>query len=715
MTHKTKRLAKRTLLSFAMVLVLTFVMGITSWAAEDKEIGEGVTYTIGDTIVVPAGKDIYIIWDDSTDVPTKIDPKSYTIGDATFDAPEDEGDVGQFVINLNDPNDDDYLALGAEMDLTGTETVTGIKCNKGDGTEEHPYEFTLLFKKSGDEDEPVSYLTWDETEKKLVEKTCTDYSLFKGKESEDPYIEYGQKDMESWYVVDGEVTLDDTVMTQGDLHLILKDGSKLTADGLTAYTGNLTIYSQSTGDDAGIISLNNQGLYGMGDNDITINGGKIINTCGVSIQAFKDRYKGNLNINGGEITVDCNAEYGFDIRHNVTINGGKITISDAKNYGIYAGYDTAKSSGIGSVVINDGVINVESFFGGAGIYAGSDVEINGGIINARCLENGAGIKAGADFVIKGGTVTAVGEGTSKGSSGIYVGGSGSEIIIDESMLVMAGDDETSARDVTDQYKGKYAKRLVEEWVKIGTAKSNEVTFKVVNGSWDDGTSDDKTVKLKGFADDDLKLSEDLIPEVGSKPDDTYKAGSWDVVPSTETIVSEDVTYTYTYVQDDSDKKDDDKKEDEKDDKKDASKYSNEWVDGKWYDADGKQTYKATLSWKNDAKGWWVEDTSGWYAKNEWVKIDGKWYFFCADGYMDYSEYRDGCWLGADGAWVEEFKGGHWMQDSKGWWYEDESGWYPKSQWLWIDGSCYYFGSDGYIYTNRYVDGSWVGADGAWIK
>ena len=146
---------------------------------------------------------------------------------------------------------------------------------------------------------------------------------------------------------------------------------------------------------------------------------------------------------------------------------------------------------------------------------------------------------------------------------------------------------------------------------------------------------------------------------------------------------------------------------------DKTDYKNEWINGRWYDSNGKQTYAETLSWKTDEYGWYVQDTAGWYPKSEWVKIDGKWYFFCADGYMDFSEYRDGCWLGADGAWVKEYSGGHWMSDKSGWWYEDASGWYPVSQWVWIDGFCYYFGSDGYMLTNQYVDGNWVGPDGAW--
>ena len=147
-------------------------------------------------------------------------------------------------------------------------------------------------------------------------------------------------------------------------------------------------------------------------------------------------------------------------------------------------------------------------------------------------------------------------------------------------------------------------------------------------------------------------------------------------------------------------------------KAEETKPSNEWIDGQWYDADGGTTYDAKGEWKCNSSGWWFEDSNGWYPNDQWQKIDGKWYYFKADGYLDYSEYRDGCWLGSDGAWVEEYYGGTWKSDSTGWWFEDASGWYPTSQWVWINGSCYYFGADGYMLTNQYVDGYWVGADGA---
>ena len=127
----------------------------------------------------------------------------------------------------------------------------------------------------------------------------------------------------------------------------------------------------------------------------------------------------------------------------------------------------------------------------------------------------------------------------------------------------------------------------------------------------------------------------------------------------------------------------------------GSSYKNEWVKGQWYDANGKASYKYKGSWKSNSKGWWFEDENGWYPHSQWQKIDGKWYYFTADGYMDYSEYRDGCWLGADGAWDENYSHGKWHLDGTGWWYED-NGWYPHNQYLWIDGVKYWFNSSGYM-------------------
>ena len=90
-----------------------------------------------------------------------------------------------------------------------------------------------------------------------------------------------------------------------------------------------------------------------------------------------------------------------------------------------------------------------------------------------------------------------------------------------------------------------------KWTANPSSVSYSVVFKVVNGSWDDGNTSDKSVTLSGVQGDTLRLSSDQIPTVGTKPNDGYKAGSWDVTPSTDTAISSNVTYTYTYVADSS--------------------------------------------------------------------------------------------------------------------------------------------------------------------
>ena len=98
-------------------------------------------------------------------------------------------------------------------------------------------------------------------------------------------------------------------------------------------------------------------------------------------------------------------------------------------------------------------------------------------------------------------------------------------------------------DVTSNYRISYQPGTLTVLRKIEAP----VTFRVINGFWDDGTSADQTVVLKGYEGDILKLSKEQIPAVGNKPGDkTFKAGNWDKTPDTETKITEATVYTYTY-------------------------------------------------------------------------------------------------------------------------------------------------------------------------
>ena len=102
--------------------------------------------------------------------------------------------------------------------------------------------------------------------------------------------------------------------------------------------------------------------------------------------------------------------------------------------------------------------------------------------------------------------------------------------------------DAKGNDVTGNYTLSYQPGALTALGKI----SHTVTFKVVNGAWDDGTNADKTATLTGFAGDTLKLAAEQIPAVGTKPGDAFKAGAWDVTPSTDAEITADKTYTYTY-------------------------------------------------------------------------------------------------------------------------------------------------------------------------
>ena len=72
-----------------------------------------------------------------------------------------------------------------------------------------------------------------------------------------------------------------------------------------------------------------------------------------------------------------------------------------------------------------------------------------------------------------------------------------------------------------------------------------VTFKVINGTWSDSTTDAKTVTVK-LADGKGTLNINDVP-TGMKANDGYEGGEWDVTPDTSTDgITGNVTYTFCF-------------------------------------------------------------------------------------------------------------------------------------------------------------------------
>lgn len=152
--------------------------------------------------------------------------------------------------------------------------------------------------------------------------------------------------------------------------------------------------------------------------------------------------------------------------------------------------------------------------------------------------------------------------------------------------------------------------------------------------------------------------------------------------------------------------------------KECPKY---WIDNNKWESEFKlpliSTYnkKYRVGWIEDVKGWWYRYEDGTYPKSQWVTIDGKDYYFNADGYMaskeyiksaDYDTNKKLYWVDKDGAWNgKEYT---WKQDAKGWWLAEIGGrWYAQNEWAKVDGKWYYFDNTGYMVANRIktIDGN----------
>ena len=117
---------------------------------------------------------------------------------------------------------------------------------------------------------------------------------------------WGDDGNSGWYVVNGDVTIDQRVTVTGDVHLILADGYTLTASqGINVSEGNsLTIYAQSAGEGMGKLTANagwERAAIGseqfQAAGNITICGGSITAAGGGSAAI------GNVNGEAGTVTI----------------------------------------------------------------------------------------------------------------------------------------------------------------------------------------------------------------------------------------------------------------------------------------------------------------------------------------------------------------------------------------------------------------------------
>ena len=133
------------------------------------------------------------------------------------------------------------------------------------------------------------------------------------------------------------------------------------------------------------------------------------------------------------------------------------------------------------------------------------------------------------------------------------------------------------------------------------------------------------------------------------------------------------------------------------------------------------TTTVQAGWNQNADGTWsFYDATGAQVKAKWVNLSGIWYYLNADGIMATG------WLQEGGNWYylnpnsDGYQGAMktgWFKDTDGkWYYLNTSGAMLANQWFQdSDGKWYYLKSSGAMAANEYIDGYYLGANGAWVR
>ena len=403
-----------------------------------------------------------------------------------------------------------------------------------------------------------------------------------------------------WYVVDEDVEISARIKVTGNVNLILSDEKTLIASsGITVpENASFTVWAQSDGEKTGSLIAKAQsgdagigGTKAAGCGNIIINGGKISATGAHPEQRVlweNDGSHGEINWSGEyrfapafhptgeEITCISEEDWdnyikngtihllfeGEDPQVRVTTGWWSQTYADQDFFvgsmtedsqtGWYIMEINIKEDGRLCDYIDDqhllftggrytpkkllGISHPSAGIGGGYSGNGGNVTINGGEVCASSEENSQAIGYG-DGGSDAGELIALGM-----RAYVYEG--------NELVPVMFSNFETACRS---------------KWVKLLKCDSHEyvdgkckwcggaeikysVTFKVVNGYWNDRLIEDKAITLSrcNYDNKELVLEEKDIPSVGNYPGEDCKEGKWDTEPVAGIIVTKDLEFTYTY-------------------------------------------------------------------------------------------------------------------------------------------------------------------------
>ena len=330
-------------------------------------------------------------------------------------------------------------------------------------------------------------------------------------------------------------------------------------------------------------------LYDKKDNSgkITHSDGK--EGCGVIT------YYGTFTMEGGTISENKNktknkSTYGGGVNNSYgtfIMKGGIISGNEAK-------WGGGVSNNLGTFTMEGGIIsgNEAEFGGGADNYQGPFTMI-GGIISGNEADVAGGVDNSGTFIMKGGIISGnrstgstiansldgtftmeggyIGDNVEGRSVSSYTvtynpnGGSGQafsqiapanqnvNLIPNEYELYGKAfegwntEPEGTGESFKDNATINRSDNLIIycQWKDLAKI-SHDITFKVNNGSWADGTNDKKTVTVWKYENENktLNLEAKDIPNLAD-PATGYK-GSWDTYPDTVNELTDNKTYTYTF-------------------------------------------------------------------------------------------------------------------------------------------------------------------------
>ena len=305
------------------------------------------------------------------------------------------------------------------------------------------------------------------------------------------------------------------------------------------------------------------------DLNIVLNGASTITNTAIGIDVDY-YYNNNVTISGtGSLTIEAGTEgINFEGTRKLTIAGGTINSTGSSGSGIYT---------CCNLEINGGTVTAAGRTGGIQVFGynhcdqGGGLNITGGTVRTEAIISGTdgyGNHGGIwiqdpSYVaaISGGTVESSGLWGVQGGAWVKIGSgvtsvtlTGTKQAIETYLLNpdvkgtgwrnTAGTEGESIIEISAEKQNvyQYKKVVFPSGAPEPKPETVTATFKVVNGSWNDGSTTDQTVTL----DKGKSLTADQIPAVGDKPNAGYEAGSWDKDPDTTSAINSDMNFTYTY-------------------------------------------------------------------------------------------------------------------------------------------------------------------------